>query len=203
MSTIIENANTNQQNAQNSTGPITVAGKAASSKNSFRHGLTAAATTMAYGESHQDFIDMGNDFLAEHKPVTITEEALVYKMVQSIWLSKRASRLQQQLFLNSAEPDPTKLALYMRYQAMHDQTFHKAHNELRKMRQDAAKVENGFVSQAQKQEVHVAKICHQNTRMQAVHVAIEYGKLRNARLLAACAVSVAASSVTEPMPMAA
>ena len=193
--------NTSQQNAQHSTGPVTDAGKAASSKNSFRHGLTAAAMIMVNGERIEDFLDLANTFLAEHNPATITEETLVTQMINGVWLSKRAAYLQQDLIIGSQVPDEKKLALYMRYQAMHDRNFHKAHNELRRMRKEdraelqkqvrvVAQKEASFVSQTGKQALLVAKVRQLNIRSEAGQVAVEHGKIRNSRLLTASVAAV-------------
>ncbi len=148
---------------KNSTGPKTDEGKAASSHNSFRHGLTACAITMIQGEDPQDYMDFGNSLRAEHNPVTITEDALVTKMIESLWLSARAVKLQQALF---REPRFKRmdLDLYMRYQTMHDRAFSRALTDLLKLRKAIKTEQTNFVSQNQKQEIHEAKIRNLDAR---------------------------------------
>ena len=162
---------TNRQNAQHSTGPITDEGKAVSSQNSFRHGLTACAIIALAGEDIQDYIELGNGLRAEHNPTTVTEDALVTKMAQGLWMSKRAQNLQQRLFLDVAAPDPKLLALYMRYQTMHDRAFSTSLKELQTLRQVARQQETGFVSQARIQQFHEAKIRTLNARSESIETA--------------------------------
>ncbi len=176
--------NANRQNSKKSTGPITDEGKAASSHNSFRHGLASIAVTMLSFEDPQDYMDLGDAMRAEHKPITVTEDALVGKMIQSLWLSARAAKLQQALFL---EPQSKRLDLdlYMRYQQMHDRTFSKCLSDLIKLRKEARDSQNGFVQQAQKTEYHETRIRAMNTRAEATEHAIAYQKVRNTRYFAA------------------
>ncbi len=169
----------NRKNAQHSTGPITEEGKATASRNSFRHGLTACAMTMLHGEIAQDYMDFGNGLRAEHNPTTITEDALVTKMIESLWLSARAVKLQQSLFL-LPKFRRQDLDLYMRYQTMHDRAFTRAVADLLKLRQAAHAQQTGSVSQTQKQELHIAKVRHLNTRTEATELDMQIRKTRTA-----------------------
>ena len=173
----------NKQNAQHSTGPKTEQGKAISSQNSFRHGLSASAIIALPGEDIQDYIELGNGLRAEHKPVTITEDALVTKMAQGLWLGKRAQNLQQRLFLDVAAPDPKLLALYMRYQTMHDHAFSTSLKELQTLRKAPTQQQTGFVSQKQKDDSHEAKINHLNARTAAIEFNTNLRKTRTASVL--------------------
>ncbi len=170
----------NKQNSQLSTGPKTEEGKAISSQNSFRHGLSACAVTALPTENIQDYMDLGNALRAEHKPVTPTEDALVQKIIQSLWLGQRALNLQQQLFLGVPAPDAKLLALYMRYQTMHDRAFSKALQELQTLRKEARQQEIGFVLQAQKIELHQARIHHLNVSAAAKEFQLTLAKARAA-----------------------
>ncbi len=138
----------NQANSQNSTGPKTEEGKAISSKNNFRHGLTGPFVVLGW-EKQEDFRQLKNELLAEHKPTTLTEELLVRDMAQSHWMRRRAIKLQDMCFhLELPVVDqPKELALYLRYQTTHDRAFYKALNELQKLRALKTKQEIGFVSQ--------------------------------------------------------
>ncbi len=168
---------TNQQNAQHSTGPVTTEGKAASSQNSFRHGLTACSMTMLAGEDPQNYMDLGNSLRAEHKPATPTEDALVTKLIESLWLSARAVKLQQALFL---EPQYRRidLDLYMRYQKMHDRAFSKALDDLIKLRKEARQQQIGSVSQQQEAEIHTAKIRNLNVRSESQEATTQLQKIK-------------------------
>lgn len=168
----------NQQNARHSTGPISKEGKTISSQNSFRHGLTACTVIAIAGEDIQDYIDLGSSLRAEHHPATVTEDALVEKMALGLWLGRRAVNLQERLFQSSPAPDPKLLALYMRYQVMHDRAFSKALNELQAIRNEARRQEVGSVSQIQKQELHAARVRQLNARTEAINFTLNHRKTR-------------------------
>ena len=141
----------NQANSKLSTGPTSDTGKAVSSKNNFRHGLTGPFVVLGW-ENQEDYRTFRNELFAEHQPATITEETLVDDMAQSHWLRKRAITLQHMCFHAEAPiaEEPKDLALYLRYQTTHDRAFYKALNQLLKLRADKKKEDNGFVSQERK-----------------------------------------------------
>ncbi len=162
----------NQANAQHSTGPRTPEGRASSSRNNFRVGLTGDNFNVLDWERQEEFDQLLNDLRAEHKPATRTENLLVEKMAQCYWLSQRATFLQK-MCLDSELPlvRPTEekvFALYMRYQTTHDRAFHKSLNELLKLRAEKRKAEIGFESQKQKAEQEARKQANEN-RKQELH----------------------------------
>ena len=73
----------NQANSQLSTGPKTEAGKAISSKNNLRHGLTGPFVVLAW-EDQEEFRTLQNELLAEHQPTKLTEKMLVEDLAQSL-----------------------------------------------------------------------------------------------------------------------
>src|SRR3982074_1771785 len=83
----------NQANSKLSTGPSTEEGKAASSRNNFRHGL-ASGQLIIDGECQEDFDDLLRGLLEEHQPTNSTESLLVVQMAQHFWFGQRAVRLQ-------------------------------------------------------------------------------------------------------------
>jgi hypothetical protein len=141
----------NQANSQQSTGPKSDEGKAISSQNNFRHGLTGTFLVLPW-ENREKFHAFEQDLIAEHQPTTTTESILVSKMAQSYWLQQRAILLQQSCFsFGSLGVDrPKELALYLRYQGTHERAFYKALHELQKLRAEKRKQEIGFVSQERK-----------------------------------------------------
>ncbi len=137
----------NKENAQHSSGPKTEAGKAASSINNFRHGLAGSFMIMDW-ENREDFDELFDSLRAEHKPTTPTEALLVESMTQHYWLRTRALKLQHVSFrmeLPQCEY-PAELALYLRYQITHERAFHKALNDLLKLRAEKRKAVIGFES---------------------------------------------------------
>ncbi len=151
MSTLAQ-INANRANAQQSTGPTSAAGKAASSQNNFRHGLAGPFSVLPW-ENQDEFKTLQQDLLGEHQPVTRTELILVQEMTQSYWLMQRATRLQNGCFseIDPLADAPKQLALYLRYQTTHNRAFYKALHELQRLREQKRKQQIGFVSQERKQ----------------------------------------------------
>jgi hypothetical protein len=101
---------------QSKGGPRTQAGKAASSKNSFKHGL-ASGRILIEGEDPTAFEALVVDLEADYQPATETEALLVHDLAKFHWLSDRAIRLQAEAFAASAWPEvPASLNVLIRYQ---------------------------------------------------------------------------------------
>ena len=157
----------NQANAQFSTGPKSQAGKAAAARNHFCHGLsTSSEFWVLPSESQTEFNQLLAEFQQEHQPTTPTEEALVQAIAEHHWLRHRAMRLEESCFDYTTGQiiDDRKLALYLRYQTTHERAFHKALNDLLKLRAEKRKAEIGFerqqhvrAEQTRKQERHEMK----------------------------------------------
>ncbi len=142
----------NRANAKHSSGPTTETGKAASSINNFRHGLAGAFMVLQW-EEQEEFDHLFEALRAEHQPATPTEALLVESMAQCYWLRQRAMRLQLFCFKpeNAFCDMPKELALFLRYQATHERGFHKALNDLLKLRAETRKHEIGFESQKRRE----------------------------------------------------
>jgi uncharacterized protein YecA (UPF0149 family) len=138
----------NRVNSLSSTGPRTGEGKAASSRNATRHGLSTGVLFIE-GEDPQDYELLLKDLLAEHQPATATETALVLKMAQQLWFTQRATRLlQQAVELNTIQDNAKQVALMLRYQTAADRSFYKALDELRKLQKEKRSSTIGFVSKS-------------------------------------------------------
>ncbi len=83
----------NQANAQFSTGPRTEAGKATSSRNSLKHGLTAL-TALVPGEDPAVYECYCAGMLAAFEPLNTPETALVQEITDVQWRLRRASRCE-------------------------------------------------------------------------------------------------------------
>jgi len=138
-------AEINRANSLHSTGPKTPAGKLASSRNSFKHGLASGELTIP-DEDPAEFEALLRDLVEEHQPAHATEELLVKEMAQSWWLAQRAIRLQNECFTENGV-DERRLSLFLRYQTTHERAFHKALNTLLRLRKERSRSANGFVSQ--------------------------------------------------------
>jgi hypothetical protein len=104
----------NRQNAQKSTGPKSVEGKAISAKNAVKHGLFAAETVIK-GENREDFNLFRAKLLEEFDPQGAVEIMLAERIVSLGWRLKRIVSIQDQAFDVMIEKDePSPLSKRMR-----------------------------------------------------------------------------------------
>jgi hypothetical protein len=90
-----------QNTSYTSTGPRTDAGKAVSSMNSLKHGLTSRKVVLP-GENHADFDRLHEQLLAEHAPAGVLETELVAEIAACLWRLQRARRYESTLLENSS-----------------------------------------------------------------------------------------------------
>jgi hypothetical protein len=83
----------NLANAQHSTGPRTETGKAASSQNALKHGLTAK-TVLLPGEDEAAYLEMCEGMLASFCPATTPEKELVHLLSDTQWRLQRCGRIE-------------------------------------------------------------------------------------------------------------
>ncbi len=151
----------NQANAQLSTGPSSPEGKAVSSQNNFRHGLTQTESDLTFleGESAEQYAKNLAGFQKEWKPATETEHDLVQRLATRQWLRRRALRLQNQFLApDGTITDYKQFALYNRYETQHECAYNKALSDLMRLKSLRLREQNGFESQKRKDEIHVFKI---------------------------------------------
>jgi len=96
-------------NAQKSTGPRTIEGKAAVSQNAVRHGLSAERDVIA-SESQADFDLFRQQLLDELSPLSPMESILAERIVTLSWRLKRAGRFQNQA-IDALNTDQTRSPL--------------------------------------------------------------------------------------------
>lgn len=83
----------NRRNARLSTGPRTVAGKAASSRNALRHGLLAAQVILP-DENAAAFDEFRDRVIADRSPVGEVEAILVERIMFAEWRLRRVARIE-------------------------------------------------------------------------------------------------------------
>src|SRR6202035_4984399 len=83
-------------NGAKSHGPVTPEGKARSSANSRRHGLTASV--LLKGESDEHFQLLLADFMNQFQPQTGVETGLVEMMAIARWRLRRLLSIETNLF---------------------------------------------------------------------------------------------------------
>ena len=116
--------NENEEEKNPNGGPNTIAGKAISSMNARKHGLTGKQIVMP-GEDPEEFDALHTALEDEYKPPCLTESILVHDMAKFHWLKDRAIRLQQLAFLTGESMDERRLALMIRYQNANQNAFQK------------------------------------------------------------------------------
>ena len=91
----------NQANAQLSTGPISTAGKAKSSMNALKHGLTGKTVLLSTDDT-AEYERRLNLYLAMFKPATEDELSLVQSIVDSKWRIDRLKALENGIFIKGS-----------------------------------------------------------------------------------------------------
>jgi hypothetical protein len=164
----------NRQNAQLSTGPTSEEGKAASSRNNFRHGFTGAFCLLP-DESREEFDQLVADLSEEYSPATVTESILVNDMARHYWLHQRALRMQEECFsFDLTAPDTQKqLSLFLRYGLTHERAFARCLAALLKLRKDNLALERGFESQKRERARECARQAKEGGVNEAPEVAVE------------------------------
>jgi hypothetical protein len=99
----------NRLNAQKSTGPSTLRGKAMMRRNPLRHGLSAS-TVVLFCESEAEFEEFRQDLSEDFAPESAEECALVEQIVILRWRLRRASRAEAALINAEAERRQERLA---------------------------------------------------------------------------------------------
>jgi hypothetical protein len=169
--------NANRENAKHSTGAKTPEGKAVVAQNSVTHGLTGRFHVLA-NEVQSEFDELLTGLLTSHAPADAAEIELVTSTAESLWLARRANRLQNRCLesIEYGDADAAKAArldlnLYLRYQTTHERSYQRYAAELRKLQSEKRKVEIGFASQKRqdaeeqrKQEKHEATVANIKAR---------------------------------------
>ena len=110
--------NANRANAQHSTGPRTAEGKAKSSMNAVKTGLTGRSVVLPTEDVHKYYEHLDRHF-AEFAPATEKEKALVQTIADTEWRLLRVAPLEAGIFAVghrrladqfAEEPDPARRA---------------------------------------------------------------------------------------------
>jgi hypothetical protein len=160
----------NQKNAQHSAGATSEAGKFASARNNFKHGLCCPTDGFFALLSHEnpaafDVLELG---LRDHyQPQDPIEALLVRRMAESEWLRARAVGMQTACLEENKLGRAASIALFLRYQTTHERAFYKALKELQSLREQKAKTEIGFESQKRQEAAEIRATESLNLRKEA------------------------------------
>ena len=145
----------NRQNSLHSTGPVSPKGKAASSSNSYRHGLTSKQIVLP-GEDPAEYDALHESLHKQYAPANETERTLVEEVAAGSWRLARARRhetaiLKKLLGENYQDPDtafaelfvekPKEVARLLRYITTIERAYYRALNKLEKLQKERAKEE--------------------------------------------------------------
>jgi hypothetical protein len=119
-----------------STGPRTAEGKARSSHNAFKHGLSMFAgksMTFLPREDSDAHTLLLLQFNQQFVPMTAAEKELVREIVDTLWLARRARDLQTEAIIMA---DHQSVALYLRYETAHQRAHTTAIKTLLTVQKD-------------------------------------------------------------------
>jgi hypothetical protein len=187
----------NAANAKLSTGPSTPEGKARSSQNALRHGLTAREMVIRE-DQRAAFEELQRSLLEELDPQGAIENVTFHQLLHAAWNLQRFRTLEADLMVNGLDPilddsaAKTLDRLY-RYASRAERSYYKALRELRTLQTNRAlrtvklEKEQEAVVPAITSVNDLTKQTHSEVRLQAMKIAIdmmnfEAGALvRNAR----------------------
>jgi hypothetical protein len=144
----------NRRNAQASTGPRTPEGKAISSANSTKHGLTGGFRVLNE-ESQEEFDELVAEYCRAYAPANSHERFLIEEMVQARWRLARLRRLEAGIIEDMIEArgavnadavmsaafcngTATAFTELQRYAASIERSGHRAVHQLLALRKSAA-----------------------------------------------------------------
>jgi predicted nucleic acid-binding protein len=115
-------AETARINGAKSNGPVTEEGKAISSQNSLKHGLTSSRLVLPH-ESQEEFDSLEASIVNRFRPYDEIEHTLVHEMASALWRLKRIEEMETALFRKAykqqrellgpeASPDDIRYAAY-------------------------------------------------------------------------------------------
>jgi hypothetical protein len=132
-------------NARLSTGPRTEEGKARSSQNARKHGLTAAQLIIA-AEDREEFEELSAQLHTDIRPEGALQQILFDQLVASAWNLRRIGSMEAELTASAKSyldildnPELTaKLDRLARHQTRIERSFHRSLRELKSLQTDAA-----------------------------------------------------------------
>jgi alkanesulfonate monooxygenase SsuD/methylene tetrahydromethanopterin reductase-like flavin-dependent oxidoreductase (luciferase family) len=129
----------NRANAQSSTGPRSVQGKAAASRNSLKLGLYAKSMIIA-GEDPVELERLAASYRAQFEPVGPIEEELLDDIIRFAWMKRRFQTLETEIFgsviANLPEDTPYLLGAAVIYDATHGDSINKTARRLAAAQRD-------------------------------------------------------------------
>jgi|SRR5215469_11497849 len=139
--------NANAQNAQSSTGPRTEEGKARSSQNAIKHGLTSNKSLLLPDEDEEEFRQFEANLKYTYAPANHIEVDLVDDIISIQWRRKRAAALETRI-LSAENPDFKALNNISLIANRLKREFSATHAELMKLQLEREKNVNRHLEEA-------------------------------------------------------
>jgi hypothetical protein len=131
----------NAANAKLSTGPRTEEGKAASSQNALKHGLTAK-TVLLPGEDEAEYQALKQQFFDFWKPVHVLDTQCVRNLVDTQWRINRCARLEVDALSKDEGPDYKALEIISKHEV-----------RLKKLFTETLKLLHGYIKSRTEDEI--------------------------------------------------
>ena len=123
----------NQQNAEKSTGPVTVAGLARVSQNANKFGLFSVANFVR-PEERDIFNEFESGYIAELAPDSSLEDTLAREIIHAAWRLRRCANLEVAPPDDLTDEELDRLQTSIdRARAAAQRTFHRSLKELRRL----------------------------------------------------------------------
>ena len=123
----------NRQNAEKSSGPVTIAGKARVSQNATRLGLFSVANFVR-PEERDIFNEFETGYLLELSPATLLEQTLAREIIHAAWRLRRCASLEVAPPENLTDEELNRLQISIdRARSAAQRTFHRSLKELRRL----------------------------------------------------------------------
>jgi hypothetical protein len=123
----------NRQNAERSSGPVTVAGKARVSQNATKLGLFSVANFVR-PEERDIFNQFESGYMAELSPATSLEQTLAREIIHAAWRLRRCANLEVAPPENLTDEELDRLQISIdRARSAAQRTFHRSLKELRRL----------------------------------------------------------------------
>ncbi len=110
-----------RRNGALSKGPVTVAGKEKSARNSFTHGLTSKKIFVLENESAQAFDHVVAGFISHYRPATDVEQELCLNVAHAHWRIRRLAIVETGMFdrqVGKQNEDDEAIRLAAAFEAM-------------------------------------------------------------------------------------
>jgi hypothetical protein len=128
------------------TGPKTPEGKARSSANALKHGLTSRHVVLP-GEDRAEFDALVARLIQEHRAATALEIEMVHQIAGCLWRLDRARKAEAEYFyVNFIADKPTRdmerrFALILRYATAIERELHRAIARLQQLQKERSKAQ--------------------------------------------------------------